>query len=224
MHLFTILFSAVLATTLSSSSAFTVSSPTRQGQGIRNRNGFPVLNFSVDDIEYKALAAAEAWDIHVTSFLATKEAGMVEERLQNRADVSCIRVGGRGAESSRARFVFSNPELGIDADAAEAEHCAVVLVKNAKSNSDTWPDILSRAGVDLDDVGDVVVVEGAGCYIAVSPAVSDQCVKLLPKEIMGSGVLVSVLESGESIPDEGELQNMEVQNLDRRQQKAAQKK
>lgn len=147
MHLFTILFSAVLATTLSSSSAFTVSSPTRQGQGIRNRNGFPVLNFSVDDIEYKALAAAEAWDIHVTSFLATKEAGMVEERLQNRADVSCIRVGGRGAESSRARFVFSNPELGIDADAAEAEHCAVVLVKNAKSNSDTWPDILSRAGV-----------------------------------------------------------------------------
>ena len=224
MHLFAILFSAVLTATLSSTVAFTVSIPTRQAQGITNRNGFPVLNFSVDDIEYKALAASEAWDIHVTPFLATKEAGMVEERLQNRADVSCIRVGGRGAESSRSRFVFSNPELGIDAAAAEAEHCAVVLVKNAKTNSDPWPNILSRIGVDLDDVGDVVVVEGAGSYIAVSPSVSKQCVRLLPKEIMGSGVLVSLLESGASIPDEGELQNMEVQRLDRRQQKQAQRK
>jgi len=226
MHLFAILFSAVLTATLSSTVAFTVSIPTRQAQSIQNRNGFPVLNFSVDDIEYKALAASEAWDIHVTPFLATKEAGMVEERLQNRADVSCIRVGGRGAEvqSSRSRFVFSNPELGIDAAAAEAEHCAVVLVKNAKTNSDPWPNILSRIGVDLDDVGDVVVVEGAGSYIAVSPSVSKQCVRLLPKEIMGSGVLVSLLESGASIPDEGELQNMEVQRLDKRQQKQAQKK
>ena len=235
MHLFAILFSAVLTATISSTVAFTftVLIPTRQARGIQNRrNGFPVLNFSVDDIENKALAASEAWDIHVTPFLATKEAGMVEERLQNRADVSCIRVGGRGAghgdKSSRSRFVFSNPELGIDAAAAEAEHCAVVLVKNAKTNSvnDPWPNILSRIGVDLDDVGDVVVVEGigAGCYIAVSPSVSKQCVRLLPKEIMGSGVLVSLLESGASIPDEGELQDMEVQRLDKRQQKQAQRK
>ena len=220
-----LLFSAVLiAIAPSSTLAFTVSLPTRQCQltaGIRNNH---ILHFSVDDIESKALAAAEAWDTHVTSFLSTKDATAVEDRLQNRADVSCIRVGGRGSLSSRARFVFTNPELGYDSVSAEAEHCAVVLVKNAKTNSDPWPNILTRIGVDLNSVGDVVVVEGMECYIAVSPAVSKQCVRLLPKEIMGAGVLVSLLDAGTPIPEDGELQEMEVQRLDKRQQKAAQKK
>jgi len=220
-NLCAILFAAITLC-ISSTLAFTVSPPTRHLA--RNRNGISVLRFSVDDIEYKALAAAEAWDTHVTSFLDTKEAGMVEERLQNRADVACFRVGGRGAASSRARFVFTNPDFGVDSVAAEAEHCAIVLVKNAKTNSDPWPNILSRIGVDLDDVGDVVVVEGEGCYIAVSPAVSKQCVRLLPKEIMGSGVLVFELEAGATFPNEGELQDMDIQRLDKRQQKAARRK
>ena len=209
----------LIITPLSSTLAFsTVSLPTRQ-VGIRNNRHDSLLHFSVDDIESKAQVAAEAWDTHVTCFLPTKEAAMVEERLQNRADVACIRVGGRGAASSRARFVFTNPELGIDSVAAEAEHCAVVLVKNAKTSSDPWPNILTRIGVDLDNVGDIVVVEGLGCYIAVSPAVSKQCMRLLPKEIMGTGVLVSLLEPGTLMPKDGELQAMDVQRLDKRQQK-----
>jgi RNA-binding protein YlmH len=222
MHVSAILFSAVLTTTLSFTLAFTVSLPTRQvvPAGILNRRYDVLLHyFSVDDIESKAQTAAEAWDTHVTSFLSTKEADMVEERLQNRADVACFRIGGRGAESSRARFVFTNPELGLDYAAAEAEYCAVVCVKNAKTSSDPWPNILARIGVDLDDVGDIVVVEGLGCYMAVSPAVSKKCVRLLAKEVMGAGVLVNMMEPGTPIPKDGELQDMEVQRLDKRQQK-----
>lgn len=178
------------------------------------------LRFSVDDVESNALAAAEAWDTHVTSFLNGKEADMVEKRLENRADVACFRVGGRSS-SRRARFVLTNPELGLDLATAEAEYCAVLFIANAKTNSnDSWPNVLSRIGVDLKDVGDIVVVEGEGCYMAVSPKVSKQCMRLLPKEIAGTGVLVSLLEADDAtIPDDGETQDMDIQRLDKRQQK-----
>jgi hypothetical protein len=73
--------------------------------------------------------------------------------------------------------------------------------------------------VDLDNVGDIVVHPQLGCYIVVSPTIAKQCIRLLPKEIVGTGVTVTALDAGETIPDGGELQDMVVQRLDKRQQK-----
>jgi RNA-binding protein YlmH len=180
------------------------------------------LRFSIDDIEAKALAASEAWDVHATSFLPTAEAAIVQEALANRGDIACFRVGGAEAPS-RARFVFTNPELGMTLEAAEQEYCVVLSVNNAKSSQDPWPNMLTKIGVDLDNVGDVLVSDDGSIFLSVAPEVAKQCTRLLPKEVVGAGVSVSSLEPGEHMPEVGELQDMEVQRLDKRAQYSAQK-
>eukprot|EP00527_Entomoneis_sp_CCMP2396_P001593 CAMPEP_0198145508 /NCGR_PEP_ID=MMETSP1443-20131203/23992_1 /TAXON_ID=186043 /ORGANISM="Entomoneis sp., Strain CCMP2396" /LENGTH=148 /DNA_ID=CAMNT_0043809185 /DNA_START=251 /DNA_END=697 /DNA_ORIENTATION=+ len=143
---------------------------------------------------------------------------MVQEKLGGRGDVACFRVGG-AATPSRARFVFTNPELGMTVEAAEQEYCVVLCVTNAKSVQDPWPNILTKIGVDLDNVGDVLMSEGS-IYLAVTPEVAKQCTRLLPKEVVGAGVNVNTLEPGEAMPLTGDLQDMEVQRLDKRAQYA----
>jgi RNA-binding protein YlmH len=175
---------------------------------------------NMGDIERKAQLAAEAWDTHVTAFCSPTDAIVLEQRLSNRADVSCIRLPSSADTASRVRFVFSNPESGLDVATAEEEHCTTLHVTNADySGSDPWPNLLNRIGVDLDNVGDIVVHPQLGCYIVVSPTIAKQCIRLLPKEIVGTGVTVTALDAGETIPDGGELQDMVVQRLDKRQQK-----
>jgi RNA-binding protein YlmH len=237
MHLYA-LFAALLTGSIAVSStlAFTVLSPALSLQARRSLHRcddharYPhsattgtttLLRFSVDDIESKAQSASEAWDFHVTPFLSAQEAGLVQERLQNRADVACFRVGGRVA-SARARFVFTNPELGLEAAAMEAEYCVVLAVKNAKAGQDPWPNMLAAIGVDKENVGDVVDAEGV-IYMAVTPEVAKQCQRLLPKQVVGAGVSVKPLEPDEAMPEDGELQDMDVQRLDKRAQYSAQK-
>jgi RNA-binding protein YlmH len=156
--------------------------------------------------------------MYATSFLTTEESSMVQEQLSNRADVACFKVGGR-SEPARARFVFTNPELGMDAATMESEYCVILCVKNAKSSQIPWPNILAKIGVDLDTVGDVVVADQV-IYLAVAPEVAKQCTRLLPKEVVGAGVTVNALEPGEPMPDDGELQDMELKRLDKRAQYA----
>jgi hypothetical protein len=126
MYLYPTLFAAVLTITRSTTSAFAVD---RRHYDRSVRVDVPrtatLLRFSVDDVESQAQAASEAWDVHVTSFLGTAEAAMVQERLQGRGDVACFRVGGAAAPS-RSRFVFTNPELGMESAAAEEEYCVVL--------------------------------------------------------------------------------------------------
>jgi RNA-binding protein YlmH len=208
----TLLFAAALTITRSSTLAF----PVHTGQYGRTTRTSTLLRFSIDDVESQAQAASEAWDVHVTPFLATAEAAMVQERLQGRGDMACFRVGGAAAPS-RARFVFTNPELGMDSAAAELEYCVVLAVKNAKSGQDPWPNILTKIGVDLENVGDVLVADGT-IYLAMTPQVAKQCARLLPKEVVGAGVIVKALEPGEAMPADGELQDMEVKRLDKRAQ------
>ena len=221
MYLYPALFAVVLTITRSSTLAFT---PVHRGQNDRSvrvdapRLTSTLLRFSVDEVESQAQAASEAWDVFVTPFLATAQAAMVQERLQGRGDVACFRVGGTGsAAPSRARFVFTNPELGMDIAAAEEEHCVVLCVKNAKSGQDPWPNILTKIGVDLENVGDVLVADGA-IYLAVTPDVAKQCIRLLPKEVIGAGVMVKALEPGEAMPEDGDLQDMDLKRLDKRAQ------
>ena len=199
---------------LTASSAFTLS----ETPAIVVTRRATLLRVNIDDVETKAQLAAEAWDTHVTAFCSPTEAAVLEKRLLNRADVSCIRLPSAGTASSRVRFVFSNPESGMDVATAEEEHCTTLHVTNVDSGSGPWPNLLTRIGVDLDNVGDIVV-HPLGCYIVVSPTVAKQCMRLLPKEIVGTGVTVTALEPGETIPEGGELQDMVVQRLDKRQQK-----
>ena len=210
MHFYyTIIAPAMLLPTLFTPNvAFTVNEVRhiRQQQHAASASAFSssrlaATAFNIDTIETQAVAAAEAWDTSVTSFLTTAEATTVYDQLGNRGDVACFRVGGRQeTPPSRARFVFTNPELGLTAADLEQEHCAILVVKNAKPGQDPWPNILTQIGIELDQVGDVLVSEGS-IYLAVTPDVVKQCTRLLPKEIVGAGVSIQTLEPGEFMPE-----------------------
>jgi RNA-binding protein YlmH len=171
------------------------------------------VNVNIDDIESKALEASETWDITSTSFLAPAEASDVEDRLANRADVSCTRVP---PFSERAKFVFTNPELEIE----KTDYYTILRLDNVGAcGSVPWANVLDSIGVSLDNVGDVLVVDNEIVYMAVDPTVAKICSRLLPKELSGTGVTVSALESDEVVPDGGTLQDMTFQRLDKRSQK-----
>mmetsp|Transcript_29098 Transcript_29098/g.35448 ORF Transcript_29098/g.35448 Transcript_29098/m.35448 type:complete len:235 (+) Transcript_29098:104-808(+) len=226
-HLMTIC-SIAAGFSITPSSHATVSSPV--STFAPNNNHFPAKripntprrakNFDLDEIENRAVAASEAWDTVATPFLDAPAASRVEERLGNRADCAALRAGGYPG-SSRCRFVFTNPELGLDADAASAEFVAVLRVSNADlRNSDPIPNVLESIGVGLDDVGDIVFDGDDVAYIVVTPGKCEKaCVRLLPKELVGAGITVDPLGPGESVPEDGDLQDMEVQRLDKREQK-----
>jgi len=203
---------------------FAFTSAPRRVHKLKGHRSSTFLRFNIDDIESRAQSASDAWDVDVTSFLNAADTALIEDRLGGRADVACIRVDGRGvgqSSSSRARFVFTNPDMGIDSAAAEAEHCVVLRLERASLGlCDPWANALANIGVDLENVGDIVVHSDDGSvYLVVSPDVAKICTRLLPKEIRGTGVTVSALEPGEGVPEGGELQDMEMQRLDKRAQK-----
>jgi hypothetical protein len=219
----------IMVVTASSTLAFQVSLPGQYSTTpVQRRTPGPTFppstlllaGFDLDEIESQAQEAAENWGISVTPFLSDVDAKLVEERLSSRADLGYVRVGGL-SDFSRSRFVLSNPDLGLEAATAEEEHCVVLCVDNL-SMAQPWPHVLTRIGVDLENVGDVVV-EGDTVYLVVAPEVAKQCSRLLPKELKGTGVTVSTLEPGDYLPYDGELQDMELGRLDKRALKYKQK-
>jgi len=175
-------------------------------------------SIDLDEIETEAVRASENWDIAVTPFLNEENVKLVEERLASRADVAYMKVGGLPS-SVRKRFVMSNPDVEMDAMAVEAEHCVLLCVDNIDTarmpGSSPWPHVLIKIGVDLENVGDVVV-EDNKAYMSVVPEVAKQCCRILPKELKGVGITVSVLGSGEYLPYDGMQQNMQMGKLDKR--------
>mmetsp|Transcript_26321 Transcript_26321/g.37084 ORF Transcript_26321/g.37084 Transcript_26321/m.37084 type:complete len:273 (-) Transcript_26321:171-989(-) len=193
------------------------------------------INFN--ELELKGEEAAENWGIAVTPFLTSEDANTLQERLDKRADVGYIRVGGSLAAqiiasfddedddeesmiSSRTRFVMSNPDLGLDASSVEHEYCIILRIDNVESavlrGSRPWPHVLTRIGVDIENVGDVVIEDNDTAYLVVAPEVARQCIRLLPKELRGIGISISIVEPGDYLPYEGVLQNMELSKLDKR--------
>jgi hypothetical protein len=192
----------------SSSSRFsTVSTFMKKGSGANS-----LSSGDLDGIETDASRASENWDIAVTPFLNEENAKLVKERLANRADVGYLQVGGLPS-SLRTRFVMTNPDLDLDRDTTNSEHCVLLCVENIRNVE--WPHALTRIGVELKDVGDVIV-EDEFAYMVVAPDVVKQCCRLLPKELRGVGVTVSVVEPGEYLPVDGEQQKMELGKLDKR--------
>lgn len=189
-----------------------------------NRRSKSCLYGIMEDIESQASTAAETWSVEATNFLEPDVASKVEERFQDRADILAFRVvGGRrlaascddisNGEGRRSRFVFTHPDLGMDAATAEAEYCTVILVENVNLRaSSSIPNALAGIGVDLDQVGDIVVTDEDTAYLVVDPAVAKQCVRLLSKELVGVGITLTVVDAHEFMPD-GEIQEMKLSKV-----------
>jgi RNA-binding protein YlmH len=190
-------------------------------------NKYPNLDAFCAEQEAKAVAASESWIVDATGFLEPSESAAVSEKLEGRADVSCLSVGlYRKGQGRRSRCVFSNPDLGYDAATAEADYVSYLKIDNViPSQCDPWPNVLVNIGLSLDTVGDVlVVVNQATVYLAVAPESSKVCTRLLPKELPGTGVTVTSVSRDEldseltdiSDSDGMVVDNMEVQRVDKR--------
>ena len=178
----------------------------------------------LENVEELASTAAETWSVESTMFLEPDVALQVEQQFQDRADVLAFRIfGGRrlapssddisNGEGRRSKFVFIHPDLVLDAATAEAEYCTVILVENVNLKaSNTIPNALAGIGIDLDQVGDIVVSDDSTVYLVVEPAVAKQCIRLLSKELVGVGISLSVVDAHEFIPD-GEIQEMKLSRI-----------
>ena len=182
------------------------------------------------DIEAQASLAADTWGIEVTPFLEPSIATKIEEQFADRADVTAFRVvGGRRlspsedngniskGEGKRSRFIIIHPDLGLDIGTAESDYCTVIRVENVNIvASNTFPNALASIGVDLDNVGDIVVVDSSTVYLVVDPNSAKQCLRLLSKELVGVGINVETCEDNEFMPD-GDIQEMKLSRILERQ-------
>lgn len=137
---------------------------------------------NLDELDNKAQAASEAWDMYVTPFMSPKEVSDVENRLGNRADVACFRIGALAtstskvptSSSTRSCFLFTNPDLGMDYVTANNEYCVTLCVEGIADvdNLDPWPNILTNIGVDLNKVGDIFTTTSTNtAYLVVDPEI-----------------------------------------------------
>ena len=189
----------------------------------------------MQDVESQAAVAADTWSVEATPFLEPDVAAEIEERFRGRADVIAFRVaGGRRllpaaepsaaaapapGEGRRSRFVLMHPDLGLDAATAEAEHCRVLRVDDVDvAASSAFPNALLSIGVDLDRVGDVVVdaEDASTVHLVVDPTVAKRCMRLLPKELVGVGIKVSLCGDTEFMPH-GAIQDMKPSKILMRQ-------
>ena len=189
-----------------------------------NNSGSSCLFGVIEDLEAQASSAAETWSVEATIFLEPEVAAKVEQQFQDRADVSSFRVfGGRrlsptsdeisSGEGRRSRFVFMHPDLGLDAATAEEEYCTVILVENVNLKaSNTLPNALAGIGIDLDQVGDIVITNDDTVYLVVDPNVAKQCIRLLSKELIGVGINLSVVDAHDFMPD-GDIQEMKLSRV-----------
>jgi len=230
-------FAAVTGLTLStaapSSSAFlptcTLSSSTSTSKQSRTPSITTSLYGVIEAVESLAAEAADTWSIQATPFLEPSDALKIEEKFQDRGDVLCFRVfGGRRlapesdnivmpGQGRRSRFVIAHSDLGMDAGTAEEEYCTVIRCENVNvASSNTFPNALASIGVHLDNVGDIVIEDSSTVCFVVNPDVSKQCLRLLSKELVGTGVSLSLVNSHEFMPH-GEMQEMKLSRVLERQ-------
>ena len=117
----------------------------------------------LDELEARALAAADAWGTDATDFLPAVEADEATARLTQLSDVAIVGAGGRDG-AARRRLVMTRPEI-VDAEgeaAIAAAHATLLAVSADLGGSDPIPNVLIGIGIALDNVGDVLVSEDGG--------------------------------------------------------------
>jgi len=211
----------------------------------KNNNKKQVEDFVIG-VESQAQTASESWLVDATPFLSIDQSIAIQNCFEGRADIASFRVGGyyhnidsnsdtdnddessqlQSQQQRRYRYVFTNPDLGYDYDTANKEYCSILRIDNVQiNNCNPWPNILTSIGILLEDVGDIYIVGENDniVYVAVNPTIVKTCIRLLPKELPGSGVTVTqILEIEEIklIPNNGKVvEDMELKRLDRRAQK-----
>jgi len=191
---------------------------------------------AVKDAESRAASAASTWSIEATPFVDPPCALRITKLFEERGDVIAHRIaGGRRTvpsnldddgrtkpgptgEGRRCRFVIMHPDLGLDAAMAEAEYATMILAENVNvASSNTFPNALASIGVHLDDVGDIVVLDSSTVYFVVDPRVAKRCLRLLSKELVGTGINLSACEPNEFMPDGGVVQEMKLSRILERQ-------
>lgn len=175
---------------------------------------------NVDHLLNEGQRAANEWDIFVTPFLNEEDGQLLEERLRSRGDVGYMRIGGNGFSSPlRTRFVMSNTDLELDVKVVNEDYCTILCVHHvdtaSMSGQSPWPHLLNQIGVGLEYVGDVIV-EDDKAYMAVDPTVTKQCCRLLPKEMRGVGITVSIVDQEDYLPKDGVKVSMQLGRLDKR--------
>lgn len=186
-------------------------------------------SIDLDSIEREAQESSENWDFSITPFLNTADANLLQNRLSNRGDIQHIQIGACGSSNpTRTRFVMTHPDLEFDATESEAQYCSLLRIENmnaadissdrSSSRSKLWPRMLMNIGIDLQNVGDVIVDEiDSTVFMVVVPKVARQIIRLLPKEFRGLGITISELDMGEStVPYNGVSQDMELGTMDLR--------
>jgi RNA-binding protein YlmH len=177
-----------------------------------------LADVDMDHLLNEGQRAADDWDIFVTPFLTEENGQSLEERLKSRGDVGYLRIGGFPSPL-RTRFVMSNTDLELDVNVVNEEYCTILCVDHADTSSmsgqNPWPHLFNQIGVALENVGDVVVEEDKA-YMAVNPSVAKQCCRLLPKEMRGVGITVSILDQDDYLPKDGVKVTMQLGRLDKR--------
>ena len=225
----TILVFAVLSAASSPSHAFQLTWTTSRQSIRKPTTSSTTLNGIIEAAESLAAEAADTWSIQATPFLEPADASKIEEKFQNRGDVHCFRVfGGRRlspesddaikpGEGRRSRFVIAHSDLGMDVGTAEEEYCTVLRCENVDvASSNTFPNALASIGIQLENVGDIVIEDSSTVCFVVDPDVSKQCLRLLSKELVGTGVSLSIVDSHEFMPH-GEMQEMKLSRVLERQ-------
>ena len=178
--------------------------------------------------ETRAIAASESWIVDATGFLEPEQSSALLATLGGRADVASLSVGSYRSSGGgrRVRCIYTNPDLGYDEATADSDYVCYLKIDNVGlSQCGPWPNVFVKIGLSLETVGDVFVVSNESTvYLALAPESEKTCVRLLPKELPGTGVTVTKLSKEdmdaemEAISDSDGivLEDMEVQRVDRR--------
>mmetsp|Transcript_109651 Transcript_109651/g.194454 ORF Transcript_109651/g.194454 Transcript_109651/m.194454 type:complete len:265 (-) Transcript_109651:32-826(-) len=190
-----------------------------QGAGASRRSAPLMAKDELDLIEIKATAAAEAWDTYVTDFVDADTVDAAESRF-SALDVGYARAGGY-SQAGRARMAFTNTEM-LDVGgpgSTAAEFAKVYRITADFKESDPLPNVLDNIGVDLKNVGDILLNGDDCAFVVVNPEVAKLLERLLPKALEGTPVLVEEFEPSEDNPVEGKPQEVAIQRVDKRGRK-----
>lgn len=188
-------------------------------------------NLNIEDIISQGIQASESWSMFATPFLNHHDSNIIKSNLNNRGDIKCHEIGAITTSSyslttERTRLVMSNPDLEIDQSQLEQDYCSMIKIENIQSamnipeataKSKPWPQLFMQIGIDLENIGEVVIEEETGnCFIVVTPDVAKQVKRLLPKAVRGVGLTVNEVCIGDYMPYDGVHQDMELGILDKR--------
>eukprot|EP00929_Paragymnodinium_shiwhaense_P118306 TRINITY_DN90244_c0_g1_i1.p1 TRINITY_DN90244_c0_g1~~TRINITY_DN90244_c0_g1_i1.p1 ORF type:complete len:283 (-),score=55.70 TRINITY_DN90244_c0_g1_i1:187-981(-) len=170
----------------------------------------------VKSYENRALAASESWEEDVTEFLEPDVIAAVEKRLSGLADIAAVKVGGY-ANAERARLVLTRPELveATGADEIAKQHAVLVRLVAELSGEDPLPNVLGDIGIDLEQIGDVLLDED-GAWVVLHPDAVKAADRLLKRAL---NVQVDVIQMEPGSEPQGQLQEVVLRRLDKRGKK-----